>query len=93
MDDQHELRRMALFGLLMTHAMGNLSVRLLRRLEAMPGFADQLEAMAAEILQDIRNAVPVGFTADDEVDAVTEAEREFETSMQSFVAHIRRVYG
>lgn len=82
-------RRMALFGALMTFGMASLSVKLMKRLAASPGFADDLQCMADEITREMKNAVPTGYTIEDEADAGAQANREFNRSIANYIAQIR----
>jgi hypothetical protein len=83
-------RRGMLFATLTTYAFSNLAFRLLRKRVQEPGFADELEQIGIEIVRELKNAVPTGFSIDDEAKMIGQAAEQVRKHFEKWVGEIRQ---
>jgi hypothetical protein len=86
MDDLSAARRFALMNGLIAYGMSLMAGRLLQRLACQSGFADDLEKVGAEIVRQMKNGIPSGWTIEEEADAIGQAVREFEKNIAQWAA-------
>lgn len=81
---------MALFNGLVAGAFVNLSARLSQRLVDTPGYVDDFSKMADEIIRELKNATPTGYSIEDEAEVHGQAIREVRKNFDEILGKLRQ---